>query len=308
MDQPNLKEALQHVETTAQQAIRPLIEAIPFTDSKGHAHSVPVAFLADGHGKVRVQTLGDIISGARTRVDNERLAMAEGPDRRKGTATHQTLSSFIAHLLRFEDEHSAVWAKATGQQAELVGIFNYHETGNTGTPRWGDHRSVYPCPLSEAWKAWGAGEELDLTQDEMAEFLESRDYDLATGTLRSGTTALAPSVLLSMANKLEVYANTTARRERDPGTGRVSVSFTEEKGLAAGSVQPPSAFLISIPVFEDAEPETMEVRLRVKVVDARAVFTLQIHDAGRIWRKSFDKVCQDVILETALPVYQGTPE
>jgi uncharacterized protein YfdQ (DUF2303 family) len=308
MEQPNYKEALQLIQDTARLGDKPHVVEVTGLNADGSKVPAFVAFVADGPGKAKPVSLLPYISEAMAHAERLRLEDAVGPDRRKGTAAHQTLSSFIAHLQRFKDEHSAVWAKANEQQAQLVGIFNYHETGDTGTPRWGDHRAVYPCPLSGAWTAWGAGEEMELNQDEMAEFLESRDYDLTSGTLRSGSTSLAPNVLLSMANKLEVYSNSTARRERDPGTGRVSVSFTEEKGLATGSVQPPSAFLISIPVFEDAEPETMEVRLRVKVVDARAVFTLQIHDAERIWRKSFDKVCQQVILDTALPVYQGTPE
>lgn len=307
MDQPNYKEALQHLETTAQQATEPHIVPLTVKDSKGVEHVVPVAFLADGHGKVKAQSLLDIQNAARLTAEQHRLHDAPGPDRRKGTANHQTLSSFIAHLLRFKDENSAVWANAS-DGAQLVGVFNYHATGATGTPRWGDHRAIYPCPISEAWEAWGGGEPKVLSQEALSEFLESRDYDLATGTLPNGTTAPAPATLLSMADKLEVYSTATARRERDPNTGRVTVSFTEDKGLSPGSVQPPNVFLISIPVFKDAEPETMEVRLRISVKDGRATFTLHIHDAERIWRKSFEKVCQQIILETALPVYEGTPE
>jgi uncharacterized protein YfdQ (DUF2303 family) len=307
MDQPNLKEALQHLETTAQQAVRPHIEEIRFTDSELNAHTIPVAFVADGHGKVRVQALGDILALARKTADAERLAMADGPDRRKGTAHHQTLDSLIAHARRFMDENSAVWASAEGQEASLTVVFNYHETGSAGDPRWGDHRGVYECPLSKAWEAWGAGEPLHLTQDALAAFLEAHDYELAQGTLPNGEKSHPPSALLTMANTLETYSSATVKRERDPKTGRITLAMTDDRGVA--NAAPPASFIILIPIFEDSEAELLEVRLRVTVEkDSKAHFTLQIHEAERKWRASYQNVISKVITETGLPVYEGAPE
>jgi uncharacterized protein YfdQ (DUF2303 family) len=307
VDQPNLKEAIEQIQTTAQQATKPLIEKVTFNDSAGNEHATPVAFVADGLGKVRAQPLLDIIAQARSKADAERLAMADGPDRRKGVAKHQTLASLIAHALRFKDENSAAWAAADGQDAALTVVFNYHETGSTGEPRWGDHRGVYECPLSKAWEAWGAGHPLNLTQDGLASFLEAHDYELAQGTLPNSEKSPPPAALLTMANTLETYSSATVKRERDPKTGRINLSMTDDRGVA--NTAPPPSFLILIPIFEDSEPELLEVRLRVTVEkDGKAHFTLQLHEAERKWRASYQKVISKVITETGLPVYEGTPE
>lgn len=307
MDQPDIKAALQHLETTAQQAMEVKIETIEFTDSANNQRDTPVAFLADGHGKVRVQPLGGIISEARTKADNERLAMAKGPDRRKGIAKHETLASLIAHTQRFKDEHSAVWACGVNGNASLTVVFNYHETGAAGAPRWGDHQAIYPCPMSDAWGAWGGGSPQSFTQDGLATFLEAHDYELAQGTLPSGDKSPPPAALLTMANTLETYSSATVKRERDPKTGRITLALTDDRGVA--NAAPPPSFLILIPIFEDSEPELLEVRLRVAVEkDGKAHFTLQIHEAERKWRASYQKVISKVITETGLPVYEGSPE
>jgi uncharacterized protein YfdQ (DUF2303 family) len=307
MDQPNYKEALQHLEATAQQAMVVRVEELKFHDSAGEAGRLSVAFLADGHGKVRVQSLGDIIAAARERADKERLLSAPGPDRRKGVANHQSLASLIAHANRFKDEHSAVWASAENQEASLTVVFNYHSTGHDGRPRWGDHRATYDCPLSSAWKAWGGGAVREFTQEGLAKFLEQHDYELAQGTLPNSEKAPPPATLLTLADTLETYSTSKVKKEKDKATGRVRLSLEDDRGVA--SAAPPPSFLILIPIFEDSEAELLEVRLRVRVEkDGSAIFTLQIHDAERKWRASYQKVLDTVINKTGLPVYEGTPE
>jgi uncharacterized protein YfdQ (DUF2303 family) len=307
MDHPHLREALQHLETTAQQAVVVNVRYLEVIDGKGVKHDTPVAFVADGHGKVRAQSLLDFERAARAAIEERRLAMAPGPDRRRGSAKHETLASLIAHAERFKDEHTAVWASAEGQDASLTVVFNYHATGSDGTPRWGDHRGTYECPLSSAWTAWGAGQPLSLTQDALASFLEAHDYELAQGTLPSGDKSPPPAALLTMANTLETYSSATVKRERDPKTGRITLALSDDRGVA--NATPPPSFLILIPIFEDSEAEMLEVRLRVAVdKGGAATFTLQIHEAERKWRASYQKVISEVITKTGLPVYEGTPE
>jgi uncharacterized protein YfdQ (DUF2303 family) len=303
----NLQAAIKELTNTGAEIAAPKVREITFKDENGEEHELSVAFLPQGNGNVRAESLLPMVAQAEAHTTRKRLENAIGPDRRKGTAKHLTLQSFIAHMLRFKDEDSAVWALSAGQQATLLGVLNYHRTGADGEPRWGDHRATYACPISDAWERWGAGQPRSFSQEAFAEFLEARDFDLATGTMSTGTVAPTPAHMISMANKLEVYSSATAKRSRDPGTHRVLLSYQEDKGVA-GDVQPPPVFAISIPVFTDSEPEFMEVRLKVGIENAKATFTIQIHNAESIWRKSFEKVLSEVILKTGLPVYQGSPE
>jgi hypothetical protein len=144
-------------------------------------------------------------------------------------------------------------------------------------------------------------------KEDFADLLDARDRELTGGKLPSGTSAPEPSFLLTLANNLEVFSTATAKRERDPNTGRIKVSFTEEKGTS-GAVAPPPSFLVAIPVFQDAQPQPLEVRLRVTVDNGKAKFLVQIHAAADVLRAAFSELCADVSEGTSLPLFFGNPE
>jgi len=263
-----------------------------------------VVFLRDTQGGLHVRGLTDVLQSTADFAKRQRLEKASGPDRREGTANLQSLESFIAHANRFKSDESAVWADAANRK--LVSVLDYHPKGSDAPAAWGKHRGVYPCPLSEAWQAWGGGRALKLSQEEFAALLDARDCELSGGKLASGN-APDPSFLLTLANNLEVFSSATCKRERDPNTGRLKLSYSEEKGVS-GTLAPPPAFLIRIPVFVDSEPDQQEVRLRVTVEEGHARFEVQLHAASDVLRTAFDGLCNDVAEGTQLPVFQGTPE
>jgi hypothetical protein len=65
----------------------------------GSIEDIPVVLIPEGM-KLEVRT--DIL--------DERIRRKAAPTRRKGTAQHQELSSFLQHVIRFKDEDSVVWA------------------------------------------------------------------------------------------------------------------------------------------------------------------------------------------------------
>lgn len=274
-------------------------------DGNGGKLDVPVAYLPNADGGMEATSLLPMQDAGINHARRYRLEAAEGPDRREGTAQHQALSSFIAHVNRFKAENSAVWADAAGRK--LTSVLDYHLAGATSAARWGKHRGVYPCPLSEAWFAWGGGKELSLDQEAFAALLDSRDRELTSGTLPNGRPAPDPASLITLAANLEVFSTATAKRIRDPKSGRLSISYSEEKGVS-GDVIPPTSFLVLIPVFQDALPQPLEIRLRVEVKEAKASFGVQIHAAGDVLRGAFLGLCDRVTAETSLPLFVGSPE
>ena len=301
----NLSDAIARIQQISFEATRPHITKVQCDDGKGQKVEIPIAFLSRGDGKVEAHPLLDALKAGSQFVEHERLRHAEGPDRREGIAAHQALQSFIDHANRFKAPHSAIWADAARRQ--LVSVLDYHPAGAESPARWGKHRGTYACPLSEAWQAWGGGKELVLDQDAFAAVLDQRDRELAAGDFPNGKTAPDPAFLLTLAANLEVFANTSAKRARDPNTGRVKLTFIEEKGVA-GELAPPPSFLIAIPVFQDAAPQALEVRLRVEVQEGHARFHVQIHAAGDVLRDAFNELCSRVATATELPLFVGTPE
>lgn len=299
----NLAEAITTIQKSALKTAEVKILGIKVDDGKGQTE-IPVAFLPNEGGGITAAALTSAVDGWAELARKLRLSKAEGPDRREGTANHQSIESFCDHANRFKADNSVVWANPATRQ--LVSVLDYHLAGATGATRWGKHRGVYPCPLSEGWQAWGGGRELKLSQDAFAALLDSRDRELAAGAAPSGRMP-DPAALVTLAANLETFSNIKAKRERDANTGRVRLSYSEEKGVA-GTVMPPPAFLICIPVFQDGAPEVLEVRLRVTVEEGAACFALQIHAAGDVLRGAFNMLCARVKTETTLPVFVGTPE
>jgi hypothetical protein len=305
---PNLElgNAIREIQRLAIASAEGKIVAIKVpTGAPGQTEDVPVLLLADGDGRTRAQPLIDEIEKAAGIAERRRLAKAEGPDKRQGNANLQALQSFIDHANRFKSKDSAVWANA--EKRLLVSVLDYHPEGAESPARWGKHRGHYPCPLSEAWLAWGGGKALELDQDAFAALLESRDRELVSGKLPDGSTAPEPFALVSIARELETFSEAKAKKERDQKTGRVKVTYSKDQGVA-GDVVVPKAFLIRIPVFQDAAPQLLEVRLNVTVDDAEAKFSVSIHAAGDVLREAFDAVCASVAQATTLPVFIGTPE
>lgn len=267
--------------------------------------TIPYALIPTGGGGSELVSFTSLIQDAHELSEKHRLSKADRPDRRQGTAHHQALTSFIDHADRFKSDASAIWADARGRV--LQSVLDYHPKGADSAAAWGRHRGIYPCPLSEAWKAWGGGQPVSLSQDDFAALLDSRDRELSSGKLGNGKDAADPATLITLANNLEVFSNAMAKRERDPNTGRLKISFNEEKGVS-GTVMPPPGFLVLIPVFQDSQPSLLEIRLRVAVEEQHAVFTVQIHAAAEVLRQAFDGICNTVADATQLPLFVGTPE
>jgi hypothetical protein len=303
MEAANLAEAIRELNLLTTRAAD--VKVVPLdVEDQGQKITVPVA-MTPAHGGIEAKSLLEMVRHGAAYAKELRLQRAAGPDRREGTAAHQSLESFIQHANRFKAPHSAVWANPS--RRTLTSVLDYHPEGWDKPARWGKHRGTYLCPLSEAWQAWGGGTALKLEQQAFAELLDSRDRELASGALPNGKPAPDPAALITLASNLEVYSTATAKRERDPNTGRLKLSYTEDKGVS-GTVVPPPSFLIFIPVFQDNESETLEVRLRVEVEDGQATFLAQIHAAGDVLRRAFTEVCDRVGQSTELPVFHGEPE
>lgn len=281
------------------------IVRVTVDDGDGGEFVVPVVIAPGMNGAMQAIPLLDVQQRAIAAAREERLRYASGPDRREGTATLLDVESFIAHALRFADKDSAIWADANARK--VVSVLDYHPAGADAATRWGKHRGVYNCPLSDAWRAWGGGAPLELDQDALAALLDSRDRELTGGPLPTGKPAPDPAWLISMASTLETYSGSKTKRERDIGTGRMRLAFSSESGFL-GDVAPPPSFLILIPVFEGRTPQPLEVRLRAAVEDGAATFTVQIHAAGDVLRDAFRDLVDEVGAATKFPVFIGTPE
>lgn len=280
-----------------------------------------VVIVRDNDGDARVLNLKE-----ETKPDPIR------PLHRKGTSEHDRAVSFAAIVNRYKSPESALFAHAS--TAKIVAIFDYHEPGNEGVidhnedpkqatskARRCEHRAVYTFPISDEWKAWDGVEGRVFKQADLARFLEDRIVDVvpvsmvppggATDTMirRIGARPCDPSRLAEVARGLEVKADTKVANRVILETGEVRMVYeTTHTGADGAPLDVPSAFVISIPVFDGGEPFFVIVRIRYRIAGGEVTWTLHPHGMRDVHRVAFDETVRAVADETLVPVFYGSPE
>lgn len=286
----------------AKQAIRvPLMQALEQRDAG--QPNVDVLIVPDGM----------IVVSIKEHLDKYRTA----PERRKGTATFTDIPSFVAHVKRFADEDSVVFASDDRTAPSMTAVLDYNRATALGAPRFGTHRAHYAFPVSEPWKAWTAANKVWVKQDEFAAFLEQRLGDIGQ-TETESTKKFAElfqakyasaAQLLKCSRELSIHATHKVESHKNLTTGEAHIAFAEEHSGPAGTpVSVPGAFLLTIAVFRSASPYAMPVRLRYRMQSGTIVFQYDIHRVDEVFEDAIRLAGDEVAKATALPVLYGSPE
>jgi len=226
---------------------------------------------------------------------------ADKPRRRVGVARHDEIDSFVAHVNRFKTADSAVWADVGGMR--LVAVLDYHPPSDTA---WGEHRSIYDCPLSERWKAWTAMAGKLHLQEPLADFLDEHIEDVIGPAEGEADRYPEPIKLLELVRDLRIYQKGQFERRFDKTTGDNILVCKQETDSKSTPI--PRAFKLAIPVFEGGELYGVEARLRVRIQEGRPKIGFDLHRASEIVRDAFGDIRAAVKEQTELPVFAGTPE
>lgn len=253
-------------------------------------------------------------------VDKWRTA----PERRAGTATALTLSSFINLTNRHKDASSAVFADFLSTVPSLTAVIDYHihspavdEVVADNSPRFCQHRVRYAFPISDEWKAWTGKSGDWMDQGAFAQWLEDHIPDMANPNddeteLFSAvmlTTVGAPNQIMGLSRNLTINVESTVGSALTLQTGESSVVFTEVHKDGQGQpVKVPGGFVLSIPLFDGGEPRRVPVRLRYRKQGAKIVWQFSLWRAKDVVRSALEGDFETVATETGLPVYHGSPE
>jgi hypothetical protein len=268
---------------------------------------VPVVLDKDGYSVLPKAALADYL---------------EMPERRTGTATLTRLDSFIAHIMRFMDADSIVFARDNRENPALTAVLDYHRAGAEADPRFGKHRAVFNFPLSDEWKVWQKFNKVQMDQREFAEFIEDRIVDIEfiedidalseemrryIGTTNAGRIA-TPTRMHELSTNLEVYENSVIKQVQKLQTGEAQIRFESEHVDAAGApVDIPALFVICIPVFAHDGYYRIVARLRYRATGGLK-FWYELWRTDLVFDDAFDKACERVKIETELPLLVGSPE
>lgn len=243
------------------------------------------------------------------------------PERRAGNAQLQDLDSFIAHVNRFKDSGSALFALEDMAAPKLQAVLDYHHPTGAGEARFGKHRSVYGFPLSSEWKAWHEQDGMSMSQGEFAAFLEDRIVDVIVPPDLDddpGLTKLAeqvgagfagPTRLLALARSMQISAQQTVKNAQNLSTGEISVQYEEVHGDGAGApIKVPGLFLIVIPIFHAGQPYRLAARLRYRLAGGKIAWSYKLYRPDLSFRDAFTAAVWRARDDTALPLFMGEPE
>jgi uncharacterized protein YfdQ (DUF2303 family) len=240
------------------------------------------------------------------------------PRRRKGIANLDTVESFIGHVMRFKDDHTAIFASKT--DTRFLAVLDYHEKRAEGKPRFGEHRTFYAPRKSREWDVWVGKNRQGMSQSDFAEFLEDNLGDILSSedgipenieilATQFGTDFASPSRLLELSRGMKVHSNDTVKQAVNLATGEVTVQYvTEHHDGGNKPLKVPGLFMIAVPVYEGGQLYQIAVRLRYRVKEGRITWFYELYRHDKVLDDAFEGVCGLVEGETSLPVFRGSPE
>jgi hypothetical protein len=257
------------------------------------------------------------------------------PERRRGTAVMTSLQSFVDVSIRSKDASSAMFANNSRSAPSLLTVFNYNKTGaeDGEVARFGDHRALYPFPLSDEWKTWAGANGKQMSQADFAHFIEDHISDvlfpdvtvsdaaaggdfgektpeeqLAAFAKLLGGEFATPNQLVQLSRGLEVHEGNTVKEIRDINTGESKLQFeTEHKDATGAPLKVPSLFLIGIPVFKTGSLYRMAVRLRYRTKGGLS-WHFNLYRDDKVFEHAFNEAAEQARVATGLPLYSGAPE
>lgn len=273
-----------------------------------------LAVIGDGS----VEPLGaDFFDGARN-----------NPRFRRGTAAMTSLDSFIAHVNRFGDEGTAVFANDDPATPKLTAVLDYHRSFTDdlfpGEIRHGKHRTTFNFPLSDEWKAWIGKNGAVMGMAEFSLFLEDRIGDIAIAgdefpddverfvNMNGGAASIADyATLIELSRGMKVYETANVEEATNLASGEGHIRFSiehETRGRTGGAITVPKMFFIAIPIFDKGPFYRIAARLRYRKTGEGVKFWYDLYRHDRSFDHAFQEAVARVDAETPAAMFFGAPE
>jgi hypothetical protein len=262
-------------------------------------------------------------------------AFGDNPRFRRGAARMTSLDSFIAHVNRFGDEDSVVFACDSRSTPSLTAVLDYHRadtlvgedegdaTRAHGEYRHGLHRTEFAFPLSDEWKAWTEANNVQMSMVEFALFIENHMGDIALVEddvpesakqfvqMLGGPDRIADvGKLIDLSTGLRINEDAVIEEAvtLSSGEGRIRMSSEHTAAIGQTTITVPTMFFIAIPVFRNGAFYRIPARLRYRKTQSGLKFSFALWREDRVFDHAFTEAVDRVALETGNPVLLGSPE
>lgn len=268
--------------------------------------SVPYHVGRNVDGEIAVQSLAHLVDPYR-----------ECPRRRQGQSTVDSTLSLVQFINRYKGENTTLWASLGDTSAMLSVVINDHQPGYGGSPEFANFGATYTPSFSKEWLDWMGAANKPMSQGDFGEFIEERLSDLSSQT--SDPRALevfahlevepaTPAALLQVSRGMRVSTTSKAVNAKNLSTGETEVVFKEEhdhSDAQGNKMRVPNAFVLSIPVFDNAPRVDIAGFLRYSIKSGEVKWLYRLFRPHLVRQEQFMALVTEVGNDTGVPVFQG---
>jgi uncharacterized protein YfdQ (DUF2303 family) len=253
-------------------------------------------------------------------VDDESLLPS--PHRKKASVTLKDATGFVDYLNRHKSPaHTTLWAaliikpdaigKPEANNLNFTAILNDHGSAEHETA-WRDHRATLSPEMSVEWLRWTSRDRTEMSQAEMALWIEDNYPDISTLGTRdqddSEEGLPSAAMMLQMAGNLEICADMKFSRRINTQSGGERIEFyDEEKEDTKKAMAVFKQFAIEIPVFRNGQPYPVRARLRYRNNKGDVTFWYELIRPDKALEQAAMDLARTIQIMTEVPLFYGTP-
>jgi uncharacterized protein YfdQ (DUF2303 family) len=229
----------------------------------------------------------------------------EAPVRATGVVKLRDANSFVTYFNRQKRTESLVYASL--DPAKILGVIDDHHSyeealgvdDSTKGANWRGYRVEFSVPASREWKTWTGKDRQPMTQLELAELIEDNLPDIINP---DGSTML--SVALNFeASKEGNFVSATRLQD-----GSTNFVWKEDVNATGNKIAMPSQITLSIPVFENGSPYSIDARIKYRVQNGTLKIWYELVRPHKVLEVAFRAIWSQIEEQTTTKILLGSPE
>lgn len=229
--------------------------------------------------------------------------LLQTPPRKIGSIHLLSDESFIQYIIRHRNiESTTIYCNSDYIKSivEFTCIINDH-IGNEQGQQWRDYRATFTPRLSKEWGTWNGNNRRQLTQTEMAFFIEENLQDIvAAEGYPTG------QQLLEMATSFQANQDMRFKSAIRLQNGGVNMSFVQDDDTATLSqMKLFERIAIGIPVFWNGDAYQITARLRYRVKEGKLTFWYELIREDKVLEDATNNLINKIKQETGVYFYHG---
>lgn len=265
------------------------LQTLPAPTLKAIRNGSPLlALIPDEQGRMHVENLSGMVAQ---------------PDYKQGHIVLNERADFVAAINDHKLPETRIFCQLKPDGASFAAIFDFHDpvsAEKASLPGLCAFTATFSLAFSPEWLAWSAILGKSIPAPLFGEFIEEREREFV---------APNAATMATVAFTLRGTENCTWENATRLSNGNLSLAYKRENSASAGEdgkTQIPEDFTIRIPVFLGEEPRDFTLKLRYRVPQGHAHFTVVFPTQETVVREAIAATRKTISEATSIPVWHGT--